>query len=66
MSCHCPDQSSAGIVLGCLDNGIRFRVYTTIDTVSAQYFSGIPDSAIAERVISRIICILCSVMPFCW
>ena len=66
MSCHCSNQSSAGIVPGCLDNGIRFWVYTTVDTASAQYFSGIPDSAIVEHVTSRIVHILHSAMPFCW
>ena len=63
--CHL-DQSSAGIVLGCLDDEIRFWVYTTVDTTSAQYFSSILDSAIAEHVASRIVYILRSAMPFCW
>jgi len=66
MSCRRPDQSLAGIVLGCLDDGIRFQVYTTVDTMLAQYFSGIPDSAIAECVASRIMRILYSAVPFCW
>ena len=66
MFCRCPDQSSVGIVPGRLDDGIRFRVYTTIDTAAAQYFSGIPDSAIAECVASRIVRILRSAVPFCW
>jgi len=66
MFCYRPDQSSAGIVPDHLDDGIRFRVYTTIDTASAQYFSGIPNSAIAERIVSRIVRILRSAVSFCW
>jgi len=66
MSCRRLDQSSAGIVLGCLDNGIRFWVYTTVDTASAQYFSGILDFAIAEHIASRIVHILHSAVPFRW
>ena len=60
------DQSSVEIVPGCLDNGIRFWVYTTVDTASVQYFSGILDFAIAEHITSRIVHILHSAVPFCW
>ena len=60
------DQSSVEIVPGCLDNGIRFWVYTTVDTASVQYFSGILDFAIAEHIASRIVHILHSAVPFRW
>ena len=66
MSCYFLDQSSAGIALDHLDDRIRFQTYTTINTAFAQYFNGIPDSAIAKHVLSRIVCIFYLVAPFCW